>query len=173
MLVPKKKKIDPMVKKLLVPFLVLVFALTTGDVNAESPKGTISIELKSLSAVDNMRVGWVDGVLTFRGETYPFKIKGLKTTVAGVRALTAQGEVFNLRAASDLAGKYQKAGPAVITSMADPKGLVVRNDQGVVISIRVIKKRLLGKMRTIGEIFKREGVPLDVMPEGLTIQLVQ
>ena len=57
--------------------------------------------------------------------------------------------------------------------MAGQKDLVIQNDQGVVISIRVIKKRLLGKMRTIGEIFKREGVLLDLMPEGLTIQLVQ
>ena len=57
--------------------------------------------------------------------------------------------------------------------MAGQKGLVIRNDQGVVISLRVIKKRLLGKMRTIGEVLKREGVSLDLMPEGLAIQLVQ
>ena len=162
-----------MVKKLLVLVLGLAFALAAGPVRADSPNGTISLELNSLSAIDNMGASWVDGVLTFRGKTHPFKIKGLKTTVAGVRAFTAQGEVFNLRAASDLAGQYQKANPSGITSMAGQKGLVIRNDQGVVISIRVIKKRLLGKMRTIGEVLKREGVSLDLMPEGLAIQLVQ
>ncbi|MEJ2091603.1 MAG: hypothetical protein P8X65_05355 [Syntrophobacterales bacterium] len=162
-----------MVKKLLVMVQVLGFVLAAVSGMADSPNGTIDIELNSLSAIDNMGVSWVDGVLTFRGKTHLFKIKGLKTTVAGVRALTAQGEVFNLRSASDLAGKYQKANPAGITSMAGQKGLVIRNDQGVVISIRVIKKRLLGKMRTIGEVLKREGVSLDLMPEGLTIQLVQ
>ena len=169
----KKKETKFMVRRLLVLVLGLAFVLAAGHVRADSPNGAISIDLDSLTAIDNMRVSWVDGVLTFRGKTHPFRIKGLKSTAAGVRALTAKGEVYNLQAASDLAGKYQKVNPAGITSVAGQKDLVIQNDQGVVISIRVIKKRLLGKMRTIGEIFKREGVLLDLMPEGLTIQLVQ
>lgn len=162
-----------MVKKLLILALVLPFVLAAGPVRADSFSGTISIELKSLAMVDNMGVSWVDGVLTFKGKTHAFKIKGLKSAIAGVRNFSAKGEVYNLNAASDLAGKYQKANPADIAFMAGQKGLVIQNGKGVVINIRVIKKRLLGKMRTVGELFKREGMPLDLVPEGLTIDQVQ
>jgi hypothetical protein len=81
--------------------------------------------------------------------------------------------VYNLREASDLAGTYRKAEPGVSSSSGGQKELVVKNNQGVVINIRVVKKRLLGVMRTIGEVFKKEGVPLDIVPEGLTINHVQ
>jgi len=37
----------------------------------------------------------------------------------------------------------------------------------------VAKKRLVGVMRTIGEVLKNEGVPLDLVPQGLTIDQVQ
>jgi hypothetical protein len=160
-----------MVKKLLV--LVLGFALAAVSVMADSPNGTISIELNSISAIDNMRVNWVDGVLTFRGKTHPFKVKGLKVSAAGVRTFTAQGEVYNLRAAADLAGKYQKVNPAGIPSMASQKGLVIRNDHGVVINIRIIKRKLEGKVRTVRDVFKKEVVLFDLVPEGLTIDHVQ
>jgi hypothetical protein len=162
-----------MIKRLLVLVLGLAFTLVAGPVRADSLNGTISIELDSLSAIDNMGVSWVDGVLTFRGKTHPFKVRGLKLNEVGVRTLTAQGEVFNLQAAADLAGKYQKVDQASIPSMAGQKGLVVRNDQGVVISIRVIKRKLEGKVRTVRDVFKKEAILLDVIPEGLTIDQVQ
>jgi len=81
--------------------------------------------------------------------------------------------VYNLEAAPDLAGNYQKADSAVSTSMVGEKGLMVQNDKGVVINIRVIKRSLEGKVRTIRDVFKKEVVPLDLVPEGLTIAQVQ
>jgi hypothetical protein len=160
-----------MEKKLLV--MVLGFVLAAVSVMADSPGGTISIKLNSMSAIDNMRVNWVDGVLTFRGKTHPFKVKGLKVNAAGVRTLTVQGEVYNLQAAAGLAGTYQKVNHGGVPSMAGQKGLVIRNDHGVVINIRINKRKLEGKVRTIRDVFKKEAVSLDVVPEGLTIDQVQ
>jgi hypothetical protein len=162
-----------MAKKLLVMVQVLGFFLAAVSVMADSPNGTISIELNSMGTIDNMRVNWVDGVLTFRGKTHPFKVKGLKLNAAGVRTLTAQGEVYNLQVVTDLAGKYQKVDQAGITSIAGQEGLVIRNDKGVVINIRVIKRKLEGKVRTVRDVFKKEVVLLDLVPEGLTIDHVQ
>jgi hypothetical protein len=162
-----------MVKKLLVLALVLAFAQASGPMKADSPSGFISIELNSLTAIANMGVSWIDGVLIFQGKTHIFKMKGLKPSIVGVRSLSIEGEVYNLEAAPNLAGKYQKADPAVSTSIGGEKDLVIRNDQGVVINIRVIKKRLEGKVRTVKDLFKREVVPLEVAPEGLTIDRVQ
>ena len=162
-----------MVKKLLVMIQVLGFLLAAVSVLADSPNGTLVIELNSLSDIDNMGVNWVDGVLTFKGKTHPFKIKGLKLNAVGVRTLTAQGGVYRLQAPSDLAGKYQKVDQAGIPSLAGQKGLVIRNGQGVVINLRIIKRKLEGKVRTVRDVFKKEVVLLDVVPEGLTIDQVK
>jgi hypothetical protein len=168
-------------KKLLVLALVLAFALAAGPVWADSPSGTISFEVDSflewsprasVPAAD-MGVNWVQGVLNFQGKTHTFKLKGLKTSIPGVRRLSGIGDVYNLKAAADLAGTYHKAAPAGSTSNGGEKVLVIQKDKGVVIKIRVAKKRPVGVMRTIGEVLKQEGVPLDLMPGGLTIEQVQ
>ncbi len=162
-----------MSKNLLILALCSAFALAGGPVRADSPRGTISIKLNSLTATANMGVSWVDGVLIFQGKTHTFKMKGLRPSIVGVRSLSIEGEVYNLEAAPDLAGNYQKADSAVSTSMVGEKGLMVQNDKGVVINIRVIKRSLEGKVRTIRDVFKKEVVPLDLVPEGLTIAQVQ
>jgi hypothetical protein len=160
-------------KKLLVLALVLAFALAAGPVRADSPSGTISFEVNSLTGAADMGINWVQGVLNFQGKTHTFKMKGLKTSIPGVRNFVGTGDVYNLKAAPDLAGTYQKAAPAGSTSIGGEKVLVIQNDKGVVIKIRVAKKRLVGVMRTIGEVLKQEGVPLDLVPEGLIIEQVQ
>jgi hypothetical protein len=168
-----KKGATSMSKTLFILALCSAFALAGGPVRADSPSGAITIQLNSLDAIANMGVNWVGGILTSQGQTRTFKMKGLKPAIAGVRNLSVQGEVYNLHAAPDLAGNYRKAVPTVSTSILGEKNLIVQNDKGVVINIRVTKKRLLGKMRTLGEVFKREGVPLVLAPEGLTIDQVQ
>jgi hypothetical protein len=158
-------------RKLLVLALVLAFALAAGPVRADSPSGTISIEVNS--GIADLGGSWLDGILSFQGKTHAIRIKGLQSAIVGVRNISAKGDVYNLKAASDLAGTYHKADPAVSTSIVGEKSLVIQNSKGVVINIRVVKQRLVGVMRTIGEFFQREGVPLDLVPEGLTIKQVQ
>ena len=163
-----------MVRKILVLALVLSFALTAGLVRADSPSGTISVEVKpSYATVADMGRMWVNGVLTFQGKTHTFKLKGLKSARVGVRNLYAKGDVYNLKTASDLAGTYQKAGLHGSTLITGEQGLVIQNDKGVVINLAVLDKRLVGVMRTIGEVFKQEGVQLDLVPEGMIIEQVQ
>jgi hypothetical protein len=160
-------------KKLLGLALVLAFALAAGPVWADSPSGTISFKVNSLTGAADMGINWVQGVLNFQGKTHTFKMKGLKTSIPGVRNFVGIGDVYNLKATADLAGTYHKAAPAGSTSIGGEKVLVIQNDKGVVIKIRVVKKRLVGVMRTIGEVLKQEGVPLDLMPGGLTIEQMQ
>lgn len=162
-----------MIKRPLLLVLALAAVFATVSVRADSPSGTISLEVEPFTTVANMRVKWVEGVLTAQGKIYKFKMKGLKPTIIGVRNLSIRGEVYNLKAASDLAGKYQKADPAGTTSIPGGKGLMIQNEKGVVIILRTINQRLVGRVRTVREMFKREGVPLDVVPEGLTIEQIQ
>ncbi len=141
-----------MYKKLLVVALVLALALTAGTALAQTPSGTISIELNSASAL--LGVSWGQSVLTFQGKTHLFQVRGLKVLSAGYRKLSVNGDVYNLKNLNDLAGTYQKADPAGITFIVGEKGLVIRNEKGVTINIKGLQK----------------GLNVDLVQEGLTIQ---
>jgi hypothetical protein len=141
-----------MYKKLLVVALVLALALTAGTALAQTPSGTISIMLNSASAV--MGASWGQAVLTFQGKTHLFQVRGLKVLSVGIRTLELNGDVYNLKHLTDLAGTYQKADPAGITFIVGEKGLVIRNSRGVTINIKGLQK----------------GLNVDLVQEGLTIQ---
>jgi hypothetical protein len=141
-----------MYKKLLVVALVLALALTAGTALAQTPSGTISIMLNSASAV--MGASWGQAVLTFQGKTHLFRVRGLKVLSVGIRTLELNGDVYNLKTLTDLAGTYQKADPAGITFIVGEKGLVIRNSRGVTINIKGLQK----------------GLNVDLVQEGLTIQ---
>jgi hypothetical protein len=139
-------------KKLLVMALILAFVLTAGVAVAQTPSGTISIRLTSASAGLGASLG--QAVLTFEGKTHLFQVRGLKVLSVGMRTLALNGDVYNLKQLSDLAGTYQKADPAGITFIVGEKGLVIRNDKGVTINIKG----------------KEKGLNVDLVKEGLTIQ---
>jgi len=139
-------------KKLAVVALVLAMILTAGAALADQPSGTISIELRSASAL--MGASWGQAVLTFQGKTHLFQVRGLKVLSVGYREMSLGGDVYNLKNVLDLAGTYQKADPAGLTFIVGEKGLVIRNDKGVTINIKG----------------KEYGVNLDLVQEGLTIQ---
>jgi hypothetical protein len=141
-----------MYKKLLVVALVLALALTAGTALAQTPSGTISITLNSASAL--MGVSWGQAVLTFQAKTHLFRVRGLKVLSVGLRTLELNGDVYNLKNLTDLAGTYKKADPAGITFIVGEKGLVIRNSKGVTINIKGLQK----------------GLNVDLVQEGLTIQ---
>ena len=124
-----------MYKKFLVVALVLAIALTAGFALADQPSGTISIELKSASAV--LGASWGQGVLTFGPRTYAFKIKGLKVLSVGLTTASANGDVYKLTNPADLAGTYQDASRAGLTFIKKgPKDVVVQNGKGVVLHLK-------------------------------------
>jgi len=81
-------------------------------------------------------------------------VRGLQVLSVGVRTMELNGDVYDLKNLTDLAGTYQKANPAGITFIAGEKGLVIRNDKGVTINLKGMKK----------------GLNVDLVQGGLTIQ---
>ena len=123
-----------MYKKFLVVAMILAFALTANPVLADEPSGTISVKLTSASAL--LGTAWGQGVLTFGGKTYAFKVKGLKVLSVGIKKAYVNGEVYKLTNAADLAGTYKKASQGGLTLIKGKKGaVVVENDKGVVINV--------------------------------------
>ena len=97
------------------------------------PIGEITIEAKQLAA--GVGYSWGDGVMKFQGKEYPFTIQGLNVAAVGFSKINAVGDVYNLKTAADLAGKYVavSAGLSLAKGVA---GLSMRNDKGVVINLR-------------------------------------
>jgi|UniRef100_A0A7C3UX60 hypothetical protein len=139
-------------KKLLVVALVLALVLTAGAALAETPSGTISIELNSASAL--MGASWGQAVLTYGGKTHLFKVRGLKVLAVGLTKLSVGGDVYNLKNLADMSGTYQKADPAGLTFIVGETGLVVQNGKGVTINFKGLRK----------------GLGLDLVKEGLIIE---
>lgn len=144
-----------MLRNLVVLTLALVLALPVTPAPAAELSGTISVDLKSVAA--GVGGSWGEGVLTFQGRTYAFKIRGLKVLTVGARKLSAKGDVYDLKAAADLAGTYKKADPAGFTFIKGEKGLVATNDKGVVLNLQSVQK----------------GLELDLVKEGLSIEQVR
>lgn len=96
------------------------------------PIGEITIEATQVAA----GIGWTwgGGTLKFRGKTYQFDVSGLNVAAAGIAKLSAKGDVYNLKEASDLAGNYVTAGAGVAV-IKGKAGLVMRNANGVVINL--------------------------------------
>ncbi len=116
------------------------------------PVGELTIEAKQVAA----GVGWTwgSGTLKFKGKTYNVSVKGLNVAAVGISKISAKGDVYNLKDASDLAGKYvaATAGAAIYKGEI---GTLMRNDKGVVINMNA----------------KQKGVQLSLGADGMSITM--
>ena len=93
-------------KKRIVQGLIAVAALvlTAGLARAEDTTGKVTIE--TMSAGAGLGVTWGDGVLEYRGEKYPFTVRGFDVGDVGVAKVIANGIVFNLKSVEDFSGMF-------------------------------------------------------------------
>lgn len=113
--------------------LLFVAAAAKAEEGPIYPIGEITIEAKQLAA--GVGYSWGDGVMKFQGKEYRFTVQGLNVAAVGFSKIHAVGDVYNLKTAADLAGKYVavSAGLSLARGVA---GLSMRNDKGVVINLR-------------------------------------
>jgi|SoiMethySBSTD1v2_1073268.scaffolds.fasta_scaffold207731_2 hypothetical protein len=93
-------------KKRIVQGLIAVamLVLTAGLARAEDTTGKVTIE--TMSAGAGLGVTWGDGVLEYRGEKYPFTVRGFDVGDVGVAKAIANGIVFNLKSVEDFSGMF-------------------------------------------------------------------
>lgn len=116
--------------------LVLFFAvLATTAISGESrqPSGRVSMQSRSIAA--GVGITWGDGKLTFKGKDYPFSIDGLTLVDFGISRASATGDVYNLTDVAKFPGTYVAA-EAGFTLAGGMGGMVLRNQEGVVMHIR-------------------------------------
>ena len=100
---------------------------------AATPSGKVTIESRSIAA--GVGITWGDGKLTFKGKVYPFSIDGLSLVDWGIAKVSATGDVYNLTDPAKLAGTYVAA-EAGLTLAGGMGGMVLRNENGVVLHVR-------------------------------------
>jgi len=118
------------------------------------PIGEITIEAKSVAA--GVGFNWGTGTLKFQGKEYKFSVKGLSAGAVGFSKISAYGDVYNLKDASDLEGAYASvsSGLALVRGV---EGLAMRNNKGALIVLRA----------------QQQGVKLSLAVDGFSIQIVK
>jgi ABC-type amino acid transport substrate-binding protein len=113
--------------------LLFVVAAAKAEEAPIYPIGEVTIEAKQLAA--GLGYSWGDGVMKFQGKEYRFAVQGLNVAAVGFAKIHAVGDVYNLKTAADLAGKYV-AVSAGLSLAKGAAGLSMRNNKGVVINLR-------------------------------------
>lgn len=116
------------------------------------PVGSIAFETTSIAA--GVGVSWGNGLFAFQGKQYPISIKGLGLGTVGVAKVNAIGDVYNLTKPSDVVGTYVgiTGGIAIAGGV---KGILARNEKGVVVDLRATQ----------------QGVSLNLGTDGFTISM--
>ncbi len=116
------------------------------------PVGSVKFESTSVAA--GLGISWGNGSLTFQGKTYPIEVRGLQLASVGISKVNAVGNVFNLTKASDVAGTYVGVTGGIAIA-GGVKGILARNQKGVVIDLKATQ----------------EGVAFNLGTDGFTIEL--
>jgi hypothetical protein len=74
---------------------------------AEDTTGKVRIETMGVAA--GLGYTWGQGVLEFRGQEYPFTVKGFSIVDVGVSRRMAKGEVYGLKNVEDFEGTFMAA----------------------------------------------------------------
>jgi len=84
---------------------VAALVLAVGPVAAaEDTTGKVTIQM--MAAGVGLGATWGDGVLEYRGEKYPFTVRGFDVGDVGVAKVIANGMVFNLKNVEDFSGMF-------------------------------------------------------------------
>jgi hypothetical protein len=116
-----------------------------------TPSGKVTVESTSIAA--GVGVSWGDGKLTLKGKTYPFSIEGLSLVNWGISKVNATGDVYNLTDPAKFAGTYVAA-EAGLTLAGGMGGMVLRNQDGVIVHLRSVSQGAQLQLGTSGLIIK-------------------
>jgi hypothetical protein len=132
-------------------FLAMVVATTAVAAEKATPSGKVTIQSTSIAA--GIGVTWGDGKLTFKGKDYPFSVDGLTLVDWGISKASANGDVYNLTDPAKLGGTYVAA-EAGLTLAGGVGGMVLRNQDGVVLHLRSVSQGARLQLGTSGLIIK-------------------
>ncbi len=132
--------------------MLLLTAAVPGQARAQTPSGTVSIDLTSVAA--GIGTSWGRGVLRYQGRTYRFRVSGLTVGDVGFSIISAVGNVYNLYRPYDLGGNYAAVGAGIAVA-GGVGGVTMQNQKGVRIELYSVQ----------------QGVQLTIGPQGFNIDM--
>jgi hypothetical protein len=109
------------------------------------PSGSVDIDEVQVAFLLSGNLG--GGTLRYKDKAYRFQIGGLGVGGIGASSIDAEGEVYNLKNAADLAGAYGEARAGVVVGDISKGDLWLENPQGVVMRL---KAKRAGAMLSLG-----------------------
>jgi hypothetical protein len=125
------------VKKIVI--LLLAISVMTGFTQAATheskPDATLRFSGGSFAA--GIGFSWGSGTLTYKGKTYPVKVKGLSVGKVGITNASAYGEIYNLKNLQDFNGHYNVGGAGTrgVTLGGGRKTTTMTNQAGVIVAL--------------------------------------
>ena len=139
------------VSRMAVFFIAMALASHAAAAEKATPSGKVTMQSTSIAA--GIGVTWGDGKLTFKGKEYPFSIDGLTLVDWGISKAQAEGDVYNLTDPAKLGGTYLAA-EAGLTLAGGMGGMVLRNQDNVVLHLRSVSQGARLQLGTSGLIIK-------------------
>jgi hypothetical protein len=113
----------------------LLVMLPLISAEAQPPDATLTWTMVSMA--DGVGYGWGEGMLTFQGRVYRFRIGDLAVGEMGVSKAEATGHVYHLTRIEDFSGEYVAASASA--AIGGGHGIAtMRNQHGVVIDLTAI-----------------------------------
>jgi hypothetical protein len=113
---------------------------TQAATHHSGPDATLRLSGSSFAA--GVGFSWGSGTLTYKGQDYPVKVKGLSVGKVGITSSSAYGEIFNLKHLQDFNGHYNvgAAGTRGVTLGGGKSGTLMTNQAGVLVRISSTQK---------------------------------
>lgn len=120
-----------------------------GVASAVDTKPDATLNLTQRGVALGIGVSWGDGVLTFKGNNYPFIVHGISINDIGASKVRATGKVYNLKKIEDFSGSFFAAGSEA--TMGDGVGaILMKNQNGVAIQLISLSKGVRIKLSVGG-----------------------
>ena len=142
----------------------ITLALGMAVAHAEHEKGTQSkddkpdakLSLSGTSAAIGIGTTWGSGKLTYKGKTYPVRLRGLDIGGVGGASIDAHADVYHLHNLADFDGTYAAVGAGAAAGPGAGHS-IMRNDKGVVIDLASDTEGVLVKAGVDGMKLELEG----------------
>ena len=120
------------ITRLAVALIAATVVLGSATLPSQADNGRVRIRITKAGFI--VGVGGGEGVLSFKGRNYPFRVSGISGGTIGIAHMDLIGTAHNLKRPSDIAGSYT-AGSASIAVVGGAKVARVQNANGVVLEL--------------------------------------
>src|SRR2546421_2222936 len=120
--------------------LLAMGVLTSFAVAAEKQDATLRLSFKSVAV--GIGFSWGSGTLTYKGKSYPVKVKGLSVDKVGITKASAFGKVYNLKHLQDFNGHYDVGAKGMrgVTAGGGRTSTTMTNQAGVIVALSSAQK---------------------------------